>query len=407
MHPPVFSRFLVVPALALAISLPVQAAQERQPDPSNESRPAQPSPAHYGASTLVSLQFDGGELDVNSELINATLASSAFRARLLKESKIQPTTEREPFSVKFELIRSSRWGLETGDERCSLVGTLCAGGTEPAVKSQAEAETLLNSSVGLLGTLLSTHSARDDAPLKQRLAAQERGLAEYRADLDRRRNRAAELHAQAGPLDVTRIDALNSSISVLGERRSGLELDLVGARARREAITQQLARLAKEIEAAMQTSPVLKELQTIVGLRQKRLELLQEGQKQGKVSGAEVNDAEEALARARADFAQQQFGVAQAIGANLLSKLNDDLVTVTIQSAESEALLAWVTQEIGRLTAARVLAERYANEAGLPPDADQVIRDFEKRIAGLKERLQRPITGVIVNVLGDDHQPRP
>jgi hypothetical protein len=162
-----------------------------------------------------------------------------------------------------------------------------------------------------------------------------------------------ELTAQQHELDAVsqrlreeiaarRTDSLSSEANIgqgLGEalsRQRELQLDEAGNRARREAVERRIDELRKKAEATSSADPILKELETLVDIRERaRTGLRQANQVQaGAVTEAQLAEADAQLAQARVDLLKTRRDTEEQAGGGALRELNNELSQLMVQAAE-------------------------------------------------------------------------
>jgi hypothetical protein len=168
-------------------------------------------------------------------------------------------------------------------------------------------------------------------------------LAQRRYDTARVKLGAAENLAAKLDLSPQNVPA---EIKSLEEQKRSWSLELTGKQARQKAIAEVVADLRARAQANLQDDPMTKELEKIVGLREKQLSLLQGQLKLGLVGATDVGAAEIALSEAKIQLLQRREALARALGADSLGKLNAELLTLSIDTAEMAARLKAVSERL-------------------------------------------------------------
>ena len=139
---------------------------------------------------------------------------------------------------------------------------------------------------------------------------------------------------------------------------------LAALHARQNALTEQIARIGKDLEAKAQQDPVAIELAKVVALRERALQAAQERSEAKLFSEQEVRDVEEKLALARADLAKQRQVANQLAGGNLLADFNKEVVNLAVEIAEVEAQREAVRERAAQIHERKLLelADRYDRE---------------------------------------------
>lgn len=203
---------------------------------------------------------------------------------------------------------------------------------------------------------------------------------EYRRLLDVQR----ELYQQAGRDDLER-GPIVASIRSLEERSEDLRLRLAGMQARQQAITEQIAKIAKDAETDPESQAIIEGLRRIVELRQQALDHVRNQAEAGRVSAEEVNKAEIEVIQARSDLARQQEQLRFQKGGGMLADMNKQLIELSIDYESTMAELGICGSRLAGMRDKRLieLAERYTNEVELPK------RLIERMLTDLKEQQYR------------------
>src|SRR5438105_1427538 len=173
-------------------------------------------------------------------------------------------------------------------------------------------------------------------------------LATLREDL---RTRTA--HVEVSP------EAIAQATLKLESLREDLLLERAGAQAREKALAEAIAKYSDRAEHQMDRDPVVMPLREVVKqneLMVKRLEVLS---KQGTVSTTDLSTARAALATAEANLAEKRREAALAAGGAQLAVLNRELTQVSITSAERDARLRFIEQELDKLRSVGPMLDQY------------------------------------------------
>jgi predicted nucleic acid-binding Zn-ribbon protein len=205
----------------------------------------------------------------------------------------------------------------------------------------------------------------------------ERSLAWLRDEIGRTEQ---EVRQVTGRADAS-VEAIRASAPKLDDERLALKLQIVGKQARQQALATAIERLSKAAAERAKDDPVAAELEKVVVARERALARTLTIRKAGQpVSEAEVSAAEVDLAESRARMLERRDAVSQANGGDLLTALNRELATVSIDLAEAEAKLA----------EAERLLKGYAKVQELLAKADDLRRQrdqAEHALVGAKGRL--------------------
>lgn len=336
------------------------------------------------AKCLVRIMSDPDMLPVGAEMINSLLASTPVLgepAREILGSKADSLDD--VVTVSFELLEHSQ----------SRMGSVLTGSIAVDVHgddARPAAEELLAAICQRLELALRSVGAIDRERFQERLAQVETELTQLDERYQRIRAARRELLEQAGRDDLSR-DRIEDTISDLEGTRQDIELSLAGAQAREVALTEQIAKVAQQAIEAAEKSAVVKELEEIVDIRKVELARAQQLHEGGQLPQSELNRRQEASARARADLARHRESVSKTAGAELLTQLNHELVSLSVDSAEQEAQLRAVNQRLGEIRERQLLelADRYEREVELQLKlSERALLDLTEEQYDLKETIR-------------------
>ena len=336
------------------------------------------------AKCLVRIMSDPDMLPVGAEMINSLLASTPVLgepAREILGSKADSLDD--VVTVSFELLEHSQ----------SRMGSVLTGSIAVDVHgddARPAAEELLAAICQRLELALRSVGAIDRERFQERLAQVETELTQLDERYQRIRAARRELLEQAGRDDLSR-DRIEDTISDLEGTRQDIELSLAGAQAREVALTEQIAKVAQQAIEAAEKSAVVKELEEIVDIRKVELARAQQLHEGGQLPQSELNRRQEASARARADLARHRESVSKTAGAELLTQLNPELVSLSVDSAEQEAQLRAVNQRLGEIRERQLLelADRYEREVELQLKlSERALLDLTEEQYDLKETIR-------------------
>jgi len=202
-------------------------------------------------------------------------------------------------------------------------------------------------------------------------------------------------------------ETVQQNIEQYEKTRQSLELERIGLAARRSAMEEQLARVAKLVEQRTVEDEVVKHLMHIVELRMTELNRVQTVFDSGQASSGEMNAAKEQLAKAQADVARQRQNVLQSAGAERIARIQEELDRVITELAGTEARISFLNQQLERLRSPELISKLMQSEALYLQQnrADAALAQAaelrEQRLERL-HRHQRPTVTVI-----DEPKPAP
>ena len=210
--------------------------------------------------------------------------------------------------------------------------------------------------------------------------------------LDQATMEAKELRAKlrdlAGRADVS-TQGITAAVSRLEEEKEKLELDLLGKKARREALEKEIAEQAATLQKQTDSDPVARELKTIVEVRTAKLDNLKKLVDSGQASQGELNDAIASVAEARAKLAERQRGGgAIAGGGETLEALNRERVNLSVDLRELEARLEFVSKRLPSLRATMDKLDELQRAEGNLNSARATLESSTNRFRDVQRRLE-------------------
>jgi chromosome segregation ATPase len=171
-----------------------------------------------------------------------------------------------------------------------------------------------------------------------------------------------------------------------------LELDLAGVDARRKALQEQIAMIRDEASKRLGEDVVTQELQRLVGISERNLSQLQQSGAAGRVSAAELAEAEKNMAQARINLARRREELSKQAGGGQLEEFTKELSRLAIDKAGKEAQQQIVRRQLEEVQ------KQLAQVAPLTPrtDADAV------NLGGQRSELTRRVQGLELDLAGVD-----
>ena len=183
-------------------------------------------------------------------------------------------------------------------------------------------------------------------------------------------------------------ESFSEVVRMLQTQKVELAIDLAGLEARREFLSDAL-----ESTEQKRSSELLAPLQAVLSLEEQALKKVEALTSRGSASSADVQDAKRRVLLAQVRIAEAK----QKTDSN--SKLQDDLLSSSLERAEKQARLQHVTEMLGALTKSRtkILAtEEYSKTSeSLSNEIEhlkKVLREIEREIANAKAELKN-LTG--------------
>jgi predicted nucleic acid-binding Zn-ribbon protein len=144
---------------------------------------------------------------------------------------------------------------------------------------------------------------------------------------------------------------LLQAAAALDNQLQSLELELVSAKARMDAITMQIDVIGIKADKAAREDPALVELEKVVAAREQIFKRDQDTRKARLTSVEELNLTEIAVAEARAQAALQRERVVAAKGGDAARALNKELIDLQIAEHDDEEKLEFLRDRLHGLAA--------------------------------------------------------
>lgn len=312
------------------------------------------------AFCVVRIECDQTVLPLTTELIEALLDSVDISFAPARE--ILGLQREQQFIVSFEMLAAPTLGP---DDRRTPDGVIIGriGVRVPGDVERMAADKLLKEVCRRLDGALKELGTAQRARTDQRLAAVEAELTHLRQYSEEIRQRRRELLDQAGSDDLSSARVENVTREFEDER-ARLELDLAGAEAREKALMEQMAKIARDVEAAVEDGGVADELAKVVQIREEYVKRAEALHKEGRISDAELADAQERLAQARAQHIEVREQAQERAGRDFQRQLSHELFEIGLKSAEGRARLAYIGARLDEMRARNLqeLAHRYERE---------------------------------------------
>jgi hypothetical protein len=393
---------LGVAASVFALGVSPAAVQE----PPGEA--AAPPPGTYSASCLVRISSVGA-VALDDDTVEALLNSTGVLTEAVRKVLGQPASRIDDMlNVSFSRVGPA--ALPTRAQRGSGRGGpafehTILGRIEVEIFEDEDAkpvaEELLAQICMRLSMAVRTLADPEREQLEEELAFAQRGLERAERRLEELREVQQRLWEQARAAGLPRTDILDK-IHNYEEELQSIEFDLAGLTARGEALTEQIAKIAQQIEAAPKTDEVTGELEKVVALREKELNRIQSLVEKQLASDQEVGQALEPVALARAELAKQRQTIAQAAGGNLLAEFNRDLIKLSIETAEMEARREFLQSKLAMIKERNLLelADRYEEDVTAQlPVALKAVASATQRHDDLEHEL-RTFRAPTVTIVG-------
>ncbi|MBL7152573.1 MAG: hypothetical protein ISS79_02560 [Phycisphaerae bacterium] len=166
-----------------------------------------------------------------------------------------------------------------------------------------------------------------------------------------------------------------------------LEMDVARFKARRTAIEQAVAKISVDVAQKLDADPVTAELEKILKINATLLAATKKRYESGTISGAEIQQVEEKLARARIELARRREELSKAAGGAELAKFNSELISLAIDLAEKTAELQVLNTQLGQTESQLAMATTLNTQLSELRYAKEAFDAAQRRISQLKARL--------------------
>lgn len=180
------------------------------------------------------------------------------------------------------------------------------------------------------------------------------GVRAVDAELGALRN---ELRRVTRRVDVSR-EGISAAATGLEEEAQKVSIELRAREARKQMMERVVAEIVKRSKEEAKADPILAELEGIVGMRMRELELAQKMHQAATVSMSEVEAMRAKVAEAKIRLLERREQAAKGAGTDTVKGLNDSLLMMSIDIAEQQARLEAVRETLASFERATELLER-------------------------------------------------
>jgi len=184
----------------------------------------------------------------------------------------------------------------------------------------------------------------------------------------------------------------------LQRQRQTLEMDVARLRARTAAVEQAIAQTTATVARKLEDDSVTKELERILEINAKLLEVAKKRYESGTASAAEIQQMEEKLARARIDLAKRREELSRIAGGDELAKFNSELTAIAIDLAEKTAELQVLDTQLGRTETQLAMATTLDPQLSELRYAKEAFEAAQRRVNELKTRLANLIPPTVTMI---------
>jgi len=153
--------------------------------------------------------------------------------------------------------------------------------------------------------------------------------------------------------------AVLADISQLSQELRSVKMKQASQSATVEAITKKIAEAEAKATEKLKSDTVTDELKRLLELQVLHLESVKKLVENGRVPQREIADAEERLARARIEIAKRREELTKSTGGDLIASLNNQLSNLSIETAQYEARLSSIKEQLDEAKGLLARADEY------------------------------------------------
>lgn len=348
------------------------------------------------ASCVLRVSYDPNIVTFNSKIVTSLIESTGVSAAAIEEvfgmsaSEVPPRTVTINYSElpwgNLDRIRELKRGKITGDAHVQ-VGQLTVDIEERPDDREVDVQELMLKVCEKLENAFMEASMLERQMYEEHLARAKAEVERARAQLQQLHDTAEKLRQRAGRSQLDR-NAVLAELQQLEEKERGLDSRLVALRAHRQAVTEQIAKIAGQVEVELEHSDIAGDLKEVIRLREQQIKLLTAKAEEGLTTPAALIDVQEALAEARVRYAEYRNELAASAGDDVLEDLNQRLVELSIEAAEVEAELEFVRNQLAEAANnnLRELANTYEREVHL---RERVLEHNLEEAMATRQHLKR------------------
>jgi len=235
----------------------------------------------------------------------------------------------------------------------------------------------------------------------QRILAQQIALAQGNADYMEARLRnlqdeQADLRARSGLPNLSR-DAILKDANNMKTKIAEEEFNLSSMDWRHDSVFEQIRFFRERIqEETLDSNIVLKGLEELIDLHQKRLDTVNKQVEEGHVSADKIVEAEEKLARAKIELAQKKQQIKDNAGGNKIDQLKFQLNNFEIEKAETNKKIKYLHSRLGSTEALLRHADTYEILSLKVQVAKNALKNALYKLEEMKQQLNTMAPAVIL-----------
>jgi hypothetical protein len=363
-----------------------------------------PAAGQTEASCLVRISFDPVHFPLNHRLISEIVHSSGVLNAAVREvldeeidlSDVFVDVAFQPAGGHDKLQDAVMGHPPSPTQPRVLIGKLAV-----TMEELSDAEHLLGEICERLVDELNETTEREREQLKARLDRAKDVYETAQHHLKEIHEVQQELREEAGRTELSP-QAVEAELRRVEVQYRDMTAEFLAHDARRYAIIEQIAQIAKEVKAQADSDPVLQELQKVVEARAKQLQYVRTLEEAGQASTGDVARAHQEFAEMKARVAERREAQSERAGGSLLTQLRHELTEMSVDFAESEAMVGVIQSELQRLKEAGVLelADRYERDVELRIRPARAAVEEAARAVHELERQAGQLTPPLVSVIG-------
>lgn len=393
-------RSIVCAVLAGLALGPFADAQDPPAAPSGANPPDHREPS-ASASCVLRIAFDQRfPIDANAAALEAIVMSNAIAARAAEEVFSAQQHSQPQYGIGLRALTPPGRG-RFGDG--VLLAQLDVEFYSPQVSSP-DAERFISALCRRLQSAVEQIGTDDHQAAEANVVRVQAELAETRRALEETMQKRAQMLQEVGASDLDR-KRIGAELESVAQNIYGIEMERSTAEARQKAILVNISQIQAQLEKQSISSPTLKELETLLELREREVARVRKLLEAGSGTESDLAGAMESVVAARAEVAKERAALRRAAGGELIESLNSKLVELSIETAASQARIAELRKREAALRERLKLAEAFERQIERP---QQMYEDREhelsKRLSELQDEL-RSLRKPDISIIGEMAKP--
>lgn len=332
------------------------------------------------ASYLVRITHNPSVIPLSEDTLDALVNSAGVRGVVLHDL---PPEVRQDIELSFETVEQARDDV--------LIGRILVRNAPDGADGGRK---LLGAICDRLRDALAQAADADSEYLKRRIEQSKNELDEAYTEYGVLQQKEAAMCKAAGRSKLDH-DQIAEEIANFQNQRRTIQADMVTVHAREQALAAKIADISNRVEQAAGKDEVLHEMQSVVDIKEKELSRMRQLVESGNAPETQFLQVLEETARTRAELAERRKDAQRMNGGDMLEHLNSELVELSIRSAENDAKVAWITDQLDDIDKRGLLelAAQHDREVAMKmqllwskiTDTSSELQDLETQLRSLRE----------------------